>query len=81
MTKRKNAINSFYFLKDNKDYCVTLKRLKNTTSGCPRYEATIIYLHYDPNASLYNAVYNFTGHYFSEAKEAEWILDEHLKED
>ena len=62
-------------------YLVTLERLHNTTYGCPRYKAVIIANIDDPDIrSYYNAVYTFTGHYMSDRQEAQWILDEFIKE-
>lgn len=86
MIKRLNMINVFKIKRNNKLYIVSLESLKNTPSGTPRYKAIIgVDNDYDldlnsSGISLFNAVYTFTGHYLNEKDEANWILDEYLKE-
>ncbi len=62
------------------NYIVLLERIKNTSSGAPRYEATIIYNGPDRGMNRGGHKYRFTGHYLGERQEAEYILNEYLKE-
>lgn len=62
-------------------YTVTLQKIKNGQYGTPRYEAVIIYTGPDRGMDRSGYKYRFTGHYYSERQEAEWILEQHLKED
>jgi len=62
-------------------YTVTLQRIKNGQYGTPRYEAVIIYTGPDRGMDRGGYKYRFTGHYYSERQEAEWILEQHLKEE
>lgn len=62
-------------------YIVTLQKIKNASYGAPRYEAVIIYTGPDRGMDRSGYKYRFTGHYYSERQEAEWILEQHLKED
>lgn len=62
-------------------YTVTLQRIKNGQYGTPRYEATIIYTGPDRGMDRSGYKYRFTGHYYSERQEAEFILNEHLKKE
>lgn len=80
MIKKKPMINVFRFFSfDDNDYIVTLKQLKNTNTGCPRYEAVIVEgVNHFQEKSMSNAVYTFTGHYLCEREEARWILHHHL---
>ena len=56
------------------NYLVTLKPLKNTYYGNPRFEATII----DLNNFNYSAwQYKFTGHYMGRQEECEWVVAQH----
>ena len=59
---------------------VALERIKNNINGGPRYKATIFRLadYNGYNWIAYN--YTFTGHYCGDRKEAEWILNYHLKQ-
>jgi len=61
------------------NYTVTLQRIKNGQYGTPRYEAVIIYTGEDRGMDRAAYKYRFTGHYYSERQEAEWILEQHLK--
>lgn len=66
------------------DYLVTLDHLKNNAYGNPRYEACITSLAKEDHYKNYycGAVYRFTGHYFGDEKECEWVVnyhEEHLK--
>lgn len=62
-------------------YTVTLQRIKNGQYGTPRYEAVIIYTGEDRGMDRVGYRYRFNGHYYNERQEAEWILEQHLKED
>lgn len=64
---------------DINNYTVVLQRIKNNTYGTPRYKATIFYNGPDRGKSRGAYNYTFTGHYYAEAQEAEFILFEHLK--
>lgn len=76
MIKQKNNIDVIEFA----EWLVTLKRIKNTLSGAPKYEATIINIGPQRGMDRAASVYTFTGHYYSERMEAEFILEHHLKE-
>lgn len=76
MVKRLNNVDVIEFA----EYTVVLERIKNTSSGAPRYEATIIYTGPDRGMDRSGYKYRFTGHYYSERQEAEYILSEHLKQ-
>lgn len=76
MTKRLTNVDVIEFA----NYIVLLERITNTSSGAPRYEATIIYIGPDRGMDRSGYKYKFTGHYLSERQEAEYILNEHLKE-
>ena len=76
MTKRLYQINAYRITTDKREYIVTLKHLRNTPNGNPRYKAVIIFIE-DNTPSFYNAVYTFTGHYFGDYKEAEHIVKYH----
>ena len=62
------------------EYIVVLEHIKNTPSGAPRYEATIIYNGKERGLDRAGHKYRFTGHYYSERQEAEYILEQYLKE-
>ena len=76
MVKRLNNVDVIEFA----EYTVVLERIKNTASGSPRYEATIIYTGPDRGMNRTGRKYRFTGAYLSERQEAEYILSEHLKQ-
>lgn len=60
-------------------YAVTLTTIHNDINGNPRYEASVTNLSDLENYGYAGAFrYRFTGHYFGEHKEAEFILDRHL---
>lgn len=61
------------------EYTVTLQRIKNGHYGMSRYEAVIIYTGPDRGMNRAGSRYRFTGHYYDERGEAEFILNEHLK--
>ena len=61
-------------------WTVVLEKIKNSPSGAPRYEATVIYDGQDRGMDRAATKYRFTGHYYSEREEAEFILEHHLKE-
>lgn len=73
MTKRKNQVRVVNIEKDRKNYKVLLRNLKNTNSGCPRFEAIILF------ENDFNVVYTFQGHYSGDKGEAEYIVDYMLK--
>ena len=60
------------------EWIVVLQRIQNTSSGTPRYEATIINISKDRGMNRSASKYRFTGHYYSERQEAEFILEHHL---
>ena len=72
MIKRLDNVDVFEFA----NYKVLLERIKNSSCGTPRFEATIISKSEDVNTC---ARFRFTGHYTSERAEAEYILEEFLK--
>lgn len=88
MLKRKNQKSVYQITGEHGAYIVVIEHLRNTACGCPRFSAVIIKLEenqegklkFTDGDSLYNAVYNFTGHYLSERSEAEWILSRFEKE-
>lgn len=79
MTKRQNQIDVFKISTEKSDYIVTLERLKNDSNGNGRYKAVICFIESNVK-SFYNAVYTFTGHYFSEYDEAKWVVGYYEKE-
>ena len=88
MKKRLNQISAYEITGTKGAYTVALERLHNTASGCPRFKAVIIKheenkagkLDFQDGRSLYNAVYTFNGHYYSEKTEAAWIVEEYESE-
>ncbi len=80
MKRRLNAISAYKFEVLRSTYIVTLEQLKNTPYGAPRYKAVIICNITEDFISYYNAVYTFTGHYISGRQEAQYILEEFIKE-
>lgn len=75
MTKRLTN-STAYLVKSKHTYAVTLTRIKNSINGNPRYQADIIVIDFLTNIKISCvAHYTFTGHYMSEQKEAEWIID------
>lgn len=74
---------STFEIKDNTErkWLVILEHLKNTKMGCLKFKATLILQNETfSNTSIYNAVYQFKGHYLNDYDEAKWILDYHIKE-
>ena len=59
----------------NNTYMVQLERLKNSNSGNPRFQASIIPV---SNTDTISFIYNFSGHYYSECDEALYIVKEHI---
>lgn len=60
-------------LKDKieRKWLVVLEHLKNTEMGCPKFKATLILQNETvSNTSIYNAVYQFKGHYLNDYDEA-----------
>lgn len=74
--RRCNQINAFSVNTEKSNYIVTLERLKNGANGQPRYKAVVIALNSGPN-DYFNAVYTFSGHYFKESEEAQFIVNEY----
>lgn len=74
-TTRKNQ-EDVYIIKGFRNmYVVTLERRKNDINGNPRYHAVVAVLdEVKDGAYCYNAVYDFTGHYFDAEGEARWIV-------
>lgn len=62
-------------------YAVTMERQRNGVNGEPRWEAQITRL---DNLINWNATwtvcYRFSGHYYNEADEAEWIVKHYEEE-
>lgn len=81
MIKRLNSKSIYDVITERGTYKVLLSPLKNTSSGQPRFEATIIAMNIngEPNG-LYNAVYKFTGHYLGDYGECEWIVKHYEEE-
>ena len=83
MVNRMNQISAYELTGNKGAYTVAIERLHNTPSGCPRFKAVIIKheenetgkMSFEDGRSLYNAVYSFNGHYYSERQEAQWILN------
>jgi hypothetical protein len=73
MVKRHDQINVFNIATERRSYIVALERLNNGINGNPRYKAVIIFPEEDTK-SMYNAVYTFSGHYYGEYGEAEYIV-------
>lgn len=56
-------------------YMVTLERRKNNIYGNPRFHAVVAVLdEVQDGAYCFNAVYDFTGHYYNAEGEARWIV-------
>lgn len=74
-TTRKNQ-EDVYIIKGFRNmYVVTLERRKNDINGNPRYHAVVAVLEaVEDGAYCYNAVYDFTGHYYNAEGEARWIV-------
>lgn len=84
MTKRMNNKNSYKVMTVKADYIVTLERLKNTYSGNPRFEASIMivkdYINETTNSDyIFTVCYRFNGHYMNEQNEAKWIVEHYEK--
>lgn len=62
-----------------REYIVTIERLKNTASGGERFKAIIIAYNETDNG-FFNAVYTFKGHYCGEQGEVDFILNRYLEE-
>lgn len=61
-------------------FAVTMERIKNTASGCPRWEVTITDTDkMDANGGAIAYRYRFNGHYLNEEKEALEAVAEHIK--
>lgn len=74
-TTRKNQENVYIIKGFRNMYVVTLERRKNDSNGNPRYHAVVAVLEaVEDGAYCYNAVYDFTGHYFNAEGEARWIV-------
>ncbi len=83
MIRRMNQISAYELTGNKGAYTVVIERLHNTPSGCPRFKAVIIKheeneagkMTFEDGRSLWNAVYSFSGHYYSERQEAAYILE------
>lgn len=74
-TTRKNQENVYIIKGFRNMYVVTLERRKNDINGNPRYHAVVAVLEaVEDGAYCYNAVYDFTGHYYNAEGEARWIV-------
>lgn len=80
MTKRLNNVNIYKVVKGERVFGVQLEYLKNDYNGNPRYKATVYALDNFNGQNWFGYVYTFTGHYCGDLKEAEWIVDYHLKQ-
>ena len=78
----KRLFNEYGYLvrTDNGEYLVLYNRLKNTASGCPRYEFRIIRLTHNKNEWCCAAVYRNNGHYCGDKGECERIVKMYEKE-
>jgi hypothetical protein len=66
--------------KTGRNYYVELLHLQNNYYGNPRFEAHIISIEHIEKYDYCGAwVYRFTGHYFSEQEECNWIVGYHEK--
>lgn len=81
MVKQLMNVSTYAFTKNNRKYFVTIERIGNTPCGNPRFEARIISndCPYPLHEYCFTVKYRFSGHYYDEHAEAEWILEEHLK--
>ena len=80
-TTRKYNENVYTIKGFRNTYVVTLERLKNNIYGNPRFHAVVAVLgDVKDGAYCYNAVYDFTGHYFDAEGEARWIVAYYEKE-
>ena len=71
---------TYRLVRGNTAYAVTLTTIQNDVNGNPRYEASVTNLSTLANCGSAGAFrYRFTGHYFGEVREAEFILDRHLE--
>ena len=77
---RQLTVQTSYICEGDKDsFVVTLRTLKNSEVGAPRYEALITRLsHLEKERQAGAWRYTFTGHYKGGRYEAEWILEYHL---
>lgn len=75
MVRKGNFESNYRVTTDKAHYIVTLKRLKNTVAGNPRFEARVLNMDYFSGTFAYSRVYRFTGHYMSEYDEARWIAE------
>lgn len=74
-TTRKYQENVYIIKGFRNTYVVTLERRKNDVNGNPRFHAVVAVLdEVKDGAYCYNAVYNFTGHYYNAEGEARWIV-------
>lgn len=80
-TTRKYQENVFIIKGFRNMYVVTLERRKNDVNGNPRYHAVVAVLdEVKDGAYCFNAVYDFTGHYFDAEGEARWIVEYYERE-
>lgn len=82
MIKRKNMVHVQDVTTKKGVYKVVLESLKNDINGAPRYKAIIIVMSIgEEKNGVYNSVYTFTGHYWSNCRECEWIVEQYEKEE
>lgn len=74
-TTRKPQENVYIIKGCRNTYIVTLERRKNNIYGNPRFHAVVAVLdEVKDGAYCFNAVYDFTWHYFDAEGEARWIV-------
>lgn len=75
-TTRKYNENVYIIKGSRNTYIVTLERRKNNIYGNPRFHAVVAVLdEVKDGAYCFNAVYDFTGHYYDAEGEARWIVE------
>lgn len=80
-TTRKHQENVYIIKGCRNTYIVTLERRKNNDYGNPRFHAVVAVLdEVKDGAYCFNAVYDFTGHYFDAEGEARWIVEYYERE-
>ena len=74
-TTRKYNENVYIIKGCRNTYVVTLERCQNDIYGTPRYHAVVAVLEaVEDGAYCFNAVYDFTGHYFDAEGEVRYIV-------
>ena len=76
MTRQYDNVGAYLVTRADENYLVELRHLKNTEAGNPRYEAVIFDLDcVKKYAYTGGHSFTFTGHYFGDQGEAEWIVN------